>query len=111
THESRTCRETYPRLARSSAGQTSLRPLMSRSSSARALRVKVTQQSRKLDTLADPNYAAAWEVVIPDGDARSAEQWARATFEEAPPALRRFILAGWIVGLRLSLGPRPSPDH
>jgi hypothetical protein len=86
-------------------------PLMSRSSSARALRVEVSAQSRELDTLADPNYAAAWEVVIPDGDARSAEQWARATFEEAPPALRRFIMVGWIAGLRLSLGPRPSPDH
>jgi hypothetical protein len=84
---------------------------MSRSSSARALRVEVTQQSRELDTLADPNYAAAWEVMIPDGDARSAEQWARAIFEEAPPALRAFIVAGWTVGLQLSLGPRPSPDH
>jgi hypothetical protein len=84
---------------------------MSRPSSARARRVDVSQQARALDTLTDPHYAAAWEVTIADGDTRCAEQWARATFEDAPPALRGFILTGWIAGLRLSLGPRPSPDH
>jgi len=46
-----------------------------------------------------------------DGDARTAEQWARATFEDAPRALRAFIVAGWTAGLGLRLGPRPSPDH
>jgi hypothetical protein len=84
---------------------------MSRSSSARARRVEVTEHTRNLDTLADPDYAAAWEVIIPVGDTRSAEQWARAIFEDAPPALRAFVVAGWTVGLRLSLGPRPSPDY
>lgn len=84
---------------------------MSRPSSASVRRVDVSQQARALDTLTEPHYAAAWEVTIADGDTRCAEQWARATFEDAPPALRRFILTGWIAGLRLSLGPRPSPDH
>jgi hypothetical protein len=84
---------------------------MSRSSSARARRIDVGDQARALDTLAAPHYAAAWEVAIAEGDTREAEQWARATFEGAPPALRRFIMTGWIAGLRLTLGPRPSPDH
>jgi hypothetical protein len=86
-------------------------PPMSRPGSAHARRVDVSQKARALDTLTEPHYAAAWEVTIAHGDARCAEQWARATFEDAPPALRRFILTGWIAGLRLSLGPRPSADH
>jgi hypothetical protein len=44
-------------------------------------------------------------------DTRSAEQWARSTFEDAPAALLALILAGWTAGLGLKLGPRPSPDH
>jgi hypothetical protein len=84
---------------------------MSRSSSARARRIDVGDQARAFDTLAEPHYAAAWEVATADGDTRDAEQWARATFEDAPPALRRFIMTGWIAGLRLRLGPRASPDH
>jgi hypothetical protein len=84
---------------------------MSRSSSAHARRIDVSERARALDTLTEPHYAATWEVAITDGDTRDAEQWARATFEEAPPALRRFIMTGWIAGLRLTLGPRASRDH
>ena len=84
---------------------------MSPVGSARARRVEPTAHTRAVDALADPNYAAAWEVTIAGGDARSAEQWARATFEDAPRALRSFVVAGWIAGLGLRLGPRPSPDH
>jgi hypothetical protein len=79
--------------------------------SAHVRRIEAGDQIRALDTLADPDYAAAWEVAIADGDARSAEQWARLAFEDAPRALRAFIVAGWTFGLRLRLGPRPSPDH
>jgi hypothetical protein len=86
-------------------------PLVIRVSSAHARRIDVSEQIRAVDTLAEPHYAAAWEVAIADRDARSAEQWARATFEHAPRALRAFIVAGWTVGLGLRLGPRPSPDH
>jgi len=84
---------------------------VSRVGAAHARRIEASEQIRALDTLAEPDYAAAWEVTIADGDARSAEQWARATFEDAPRALRAFIVTGWRVGLGLRLGPRPSPDH
>jgi len=77
----------------------------------RARRIEVTDEIRAFDTLAQPDYAAAWEVMISSRDRRSAEEWARATFEGAPRALRAFVVAGWIAGLRLRLGPRPSPDH
>jgi hypothetical protein len=36
---------------------------------------------------------------------------ARATWEGAPRAVRWFLLTGWLAGLGLRLGPRPSPDH
>ncbi|MHB8463814.1 MAG: hypothetical protein ACYDH6_21625 [Acidimicrobiales bacterium] len=39
------------------------------------------------------------------------EQWARASLEDAPLALRWFIVAGWRYILRLRLGPRHSLDH
>lgn len=79
--------------------------------SPRARRVKVSEQRGALDTLAKAHYSAAWEVAIAEDDERSAQQWAEATFEEAPQPLRAFIVAGWIAGLGLHLGPRPSPDH
>ena len=44
-------------------------------------------------------------------DAASSERWARASLEDAPLALRWFIIAGWRIVLRLRLGPRPSPDY
>jgi hypothetical protein len=84
---------------------------VNRTGSARARRVEVSQEIRALDTLSEPHYASAWEVAIGEGDTRTAEQWARATFEDAPGALRAFIVAGWTVGLGLSLGPRGSPEH
>ena len=76
-----------------------------------ARRVATTDDVGALGTLAGPDYAAAWEVPVTDGDERGAEDWARATFEGAPPALRAFIVAGWTTVLGLRLGPRPSPDH
>jgi hypothetical protein len=79
--------------------------------SVRARRVEVTAQTPGVDTAAGSAYAAAWEVTTPGGDARSAEQWARTAFEDAPRAIRAFIVAGWTVGLGLQLGPRPSADH
>jgi hypothetical protein len=85
--------------------------LMSRVRSPRARRIDVSEQTQALDTLAKAQYAAAWEVAIAEGDKRSAKQWAQATFEDAPRALRAFLVAGWTAGLGLHLGPRPSPDH
>lgn len=45
------------------------------------------------------------------GDDRSPEQWARATFEQAPRAVRWFLRAGFRFVLGLRLGPRRSPRH
>lgn len=61
--------------------------------------------------MAGPDYTDAFEVSIAGADRRSAEQWARSTFEGAPWPMRWFVLAGWRMVLRLRLGPRPSPDH
>jgi Protein of unknown function (DUF2867) len=77
----------------------------------RVRRIDVSEQTRALDKLSEPHYGATWEVAIADGNARSAERWARDTFEGAPPALRTFLVLGWRAGLGLRLGPRPSPDH
>src|SRR5438105_1184450 len=74
-------------------------------------RIAVTKDDRTDDLVAASNYAAAWEVAAAGANRRSAEEWARAIFEDAPPALRRFIVVGWIWGLGLRLGPRASPDH
>ncbi len=79
--------------------------------SARARSVEPNDHARAAGALANPDYAAAWEVLATNGDTRSPEQWARATFEQAPTALRSFVVAGWVAALGLRLGPRPSPDH
>jgi Protein of unknown function (DUF2867) len=84
---------------------------VTRPGSVRARRIEVTDEIRAADTLAEPDYGAAWEVPLEGGPTRSAEQWARATLEDAPRALRGFIVAGWVTVLGLRLGPRPSPDH
>ena|SRR2546423_12122135 len=74
-------------------------------------RIAVTQDDRAIDQVGTSNYAAAWEAAAAGVNTRSAERWARAIFEEAPAGLRRFIVAGWIAGLGLRLGPRSSPNH
>jgi hypothetical protein len=74
-------------------------------------RIAVTEYDHANDRLGTSNYAAAWEVAVAGASGRSAEIWARAIFEDAPRALRLFIVAGWICGLGLRLGPRPSPTH
>jgi hypothetical protein len=84
---------------------------MSRPAPVRARRIEVTDELRAASTLAEPDYTAAWEVPLSGGHTRSAEQWARATLEDAPRALRAFVVAGWVTVLGLRLGPRPSPDH
>ena len=69
-----------------------------------ARRVEVTGEFRALDTLAEPDYAAAWAVMDTGAIGRNAEHWARATFEGAPRALRAFIVAGWTAVLASSSG-------
>ena len=74
-------------------------------------RIAVTEDDRTDDLVEASNYAVAWEVAAAGANRRSAEEWARAIFEHPPPALRRFVVVGWIWGLGLRLGPRASPDH
>lgn len=56
-------------------------------------------------------YTDRFEVAIPRVDTRTAEQWFRAIFEDAPCPVRWFLLLGWRGVLGLRLGPRPSPDY
>lgn len=54
------------------------------------------------------DYASAFEVSGRFVD-RSAEDWARATFEDAPRSLRWLLLLGWRAVLRLRLAPLDDP--
>jgi hypothetical protein len=74
-------------------------------------RVAVTDEVSATDTLPEPHYAAQFELSLGHASARSPEHWARATFEDAPAALRWFIRTGWRLGLGFRLGPASSPDH
>lgn len=76
-----------------------------------ARRVDVTDDMRAASTVADSDYASAFQVAVSTIDARSPEQWARTAFEDAPRLLRSIIVIGWRVALGLRLGPRASPDH
>ncbi len=55
------------------------------------------------------DYADAFELT-PE-EQRTAEQWARATLEQGPVALRRFVVVGWRFVLRLRLEPKSSEQH
>jgi len=62
-------------------------------------------------TLAGPDDTYACEISTAKASARTAEQWARAVFEDAPSLVRSFIVFGWIAALRLKLASRRSPTH
>jgi hypothetical protein len=74
----------------------------------RAYRCEVTEDE---DGCRRSDYASAFEVTITEEDGRSPEQWARAAFEDAPIAIRWFVVFGWRFVLGLRLGPRSSPDY
>jgi hypothetical protein len=57
------------------------------------------------------DYASAFEATIAESDGRSAEQWARNVFEDAPTAIGYFVVFGWRFALGLRLGPRSSSDY
>ena len=57
------------------------------------------------------DYADAFEVTLPEGDRRSAEQILRAGLQGAPSALRSTILVVHRHVLRFQLGPVTSSDH
>ncbi len=74
----------------------------------RAHRVEVTEVALSPDGY---DYASAFQVNLPAGDDRSAEQWARSTFDHAPPVIRWSVVFGWKYVMRFRLGSRSSPDH
>jgi len=73
--------------------------------------IALADDLRALAALDAPSYTYACELAAPGADRHSAEAWARAVFEDAPAALRRLIVTGWIAGLGLRLAPRGSPEH
>ncbi|WP_328374902.1 DUF2867 domain-containing protein [Streptomyces sp. NBC_00440] len=77
----------------------------------RVRRVEVPQVARTAGEFATADYASAFELPSRHARSRTPEQWARATFEDAPAAVRWILLRGWTLGLGLRMGPRPSPDH
>jgi len=62
-------------------------------------------------TLVNVDYQDCFLVDVgPSLSDRSAEQWARAIFEDAPAATRNRLVTGWpLLGLRL--GPLASDEH
>ena len=76
----------------------------------KAREIQVPEATFALDTLASPTWTYTCELATSKADRRSAEGWARAVIEGAPRLLRWFVVTGWIVGLRLRLGPRRSTD-
>jgi hypothetical protein len=74
----------------------------------RAHRCEVTEGA---NGLGGSDYASAFEATFAESDERSPEQWARAVFEDAPTAIRYFVMFGWRIALGLRLGPRSSPDY
>jgi hypothetical protein len=74
-----------------------------------ARRTDVSETARSLGGLDNPSYTYACAIDTAVTDA-SAEEWARATFEGAPTAVRLVIVAGWRLALRLRLVPRATPS-
>jgi hypothetical protein len=72
-------------------------------------RIQVAARTEGLDTLVDPEYKVSFELTGAAGG-RTAEQWARAIFEDPPPVMRWFLTAGWRYGLWLRLRPTSEPQ-
>jgi len=72
--------------------------------------VAVPATMRRLGTLPRIDYEDGFVVDIGFADARTPEQWARATLEDAPAARRRSLLLGWSA-LGLRLGPPAGDGH
>jgi hypothetical protein len=76
-----------------------------------ARRIRLPEEIRALDTLAESDYASAFELPVAPTTSRSPETWARATFEDAPPIIRWFMRTGWRFPLRFRLAPPGAPEH
>lgn len=54
-----------------------------------------------------PDYTSTLDIARPSGDRRTAEQWARAVWEQAPAPVRIFLRLGWrCLGLRGRSAPQ-----
>jgi hypothetical protein len=74
----------------------------------RVNQVLLPEDARALSTLSRVDYEDAFIVDAP-GE-RTAEQWARAVFNDAPLAVRARLISGW-VGLGLKLAEPRSARH
>lgn len=69
-------------------------------------RVALPPAARRLSTLPRIDYADAFHLSHGSPGARTGEQWARATLEGAPAAVREQLRRGWsLIGLRLDDAP------
>jgi Protein of unknown function (DUF2867) len=65
-------------------------------------RIEVPAQARALCTLERIDYEDAFVVEVDAVEIHTAEQWARAILDDAPPLLRAALRSGWsAIGLRL----------
>jgi hypothetical protein len=76
-----------------------------------ARRIQLPADIHATDSLPNPDYASAFEQPIAPTPPRSAETWARAVFEDAPPPMRWFMRTGWRFPLRFHLAPTGAPGH
>jgi hypothetical protein len=67
----------------------------------RVSQISLPADARALSTLSRVDYEDAF--IVDAGAERTAEQWARAVFNDAPLAVRARLVSGWI-GLGLKLG-------
>jgi hypothetical protein len=75
----------------------------------RAARVSVPDTAESYCPSAKGGYQVAFGVAISDSRSRSAEEWIRATFEDAPRRWRWFLVFGWTaITCRLRPGRSPS---
>ena len=89
----------------------------------RARQVAVPVVARARCTLRRVDYEDAFAVELGSAHVRTAEQWARAFLEDAPPAMRNGLRRGWLaLGLKLDATPsersvlgwevrRSTPDY
>lgn len=67
----------------------------------RVIQVRLPADARALCTLSRVDYDDAF--IVDAGDERTAQQWVRAVFNDAPLAVRARLVSGW-TGLGLKLG-------
>ncbi len=73
-------------------------------------KIEVPPAARRLSTLDGIDHEDAYLVRVGRSTDRTAEQWARAIFDDAPSPLRLRLWSGWIM-LGLRLAAPGSPGH